>query len=74
VVDATLIYNNDTVTDFVSDAKRNVSQLSMLGVTLPLVGGILGVLLLIGGLVVGARSPGRRVASAPAPSREAGAV
>jgi hypothetical protein len=74
VVDATLTYNNDTVEDFVSDAKRNVSQLRMLGVTLPLVGAILGVLLLIGGLVVGARPPGRRVASAPAPSREAGAV
>lgn len=74
VVDASLTYDDATVRDFVSDAKSNVSQLNLLSVTLPLGGAILGILLLIGGLVAAARPPGRRVASAGAPRREAGAV
>jgi hypothetical protein len=74
VVDATLTYDDATVRQFVRDAKDNVSQLNMLSVTLPIGGAILGLLLVLGGLMVAARPRGRRVASAGAPSREAGAV
>jgi Porin PorA len=74
VVDALLTYDDATVRDFVSDARDNVSQLNLLSVTLPIGGAILGVLLLVGGMVVASRPRGRPVASAGAPSREAGAV
>jgi len=74
LVDVTLTYDDATVSQFSSDAKKNVSQLNMLSLTLPVGGAVLGVLLVIGGLVVAGRRPGRRVASAPRQSREAGAI
>jgi Porin PorA len=74
VADATLTYDDATVRQFASEAKGNASQLSMLSVTLPVGAAILGLLLLLGGFAAAARPPGRRVASAGASRREAGAV
>lgn len=74
LVDVSLAYDDATVSKFSSDAKKNVSQLNMLSVGLPVGGAVLGVLLVIVGLALAGRRPGRRVASAPRQSREAGAV
>lgn len=64
VFSATVKYSDETVKTQVDDAEDAKGKLTLLGRTLPLVGGILGLLLIIAGIVLTAAA--RRDRSAPA--------
>jgi hypothetical protein len=73
VVDAKLTYDEETVRGNLADARDGRSQLAMLSTILPVGGSLLGILLVVGGLVMAGRRPGRRVAGTRE-SRAAGAA
>jgi hypothetical protein len=65
LTDATLAYNDETINDRVDEYAPLASQLKLVRVWVPLLGGILGILLLIIGLAMAARGSadrGRRAA------------
>ncbi len=64
LADVHVTYSDATVTMFVNDAKKNVKQLNLVKVWIPLVGGILGLLIAIVGFLL-LRRPHDRVEAEP---------
>ena len=59
IIDLNFSFTDDTVAANVKDAKANASKLNLLTKTVPLVGGIIGLLALIGGLILARTAPAR---------------
>ena len=59
IIDLNFSFTDDTVATNVEDAKANASKLNLLTKTVPLIGGIVGLLALIGGLIMARTAPAR---------------
>jgi hypothetical protein len=57
LADVHVTYSDATVAKFASDAKKNVKQLHLVKFSIPLIGGILGVVLAVFGLLLLLGSP-----------------
>jgi len=62
LADVHVTYSDATVSKFVSDAKKNVKQLNLVKVWIPLVGGVLGLVIAIAGYLLLRRQPVRAAA------------